>query len=160
MSRISTQGAGLGLALALMAAPMWAAEPLAGHWLLKSQEVGGQRRDTPDPLLLRITATGSGLEFAYSVPVNDVQFVSLRFAPRLDGTAADMKDSQDKTIGTVKVTKAGALQYKITIQGPNRPTASGTMTVSADGKILTSMSDSTPAGQAASVHTVQIFERQ
>ena len=36
----STQGAGLGSALALMAAPMWAAEPLAGHWLLKSQERG------------------------------------------------------------------------------------------------------------------------
>ncbi len=160
MSRITTRAATVGLALVLITAPMWAAEPLAGRWLLKSQEVGGQKRDNPDPLLLRITPSGSALEFAYSVPVNDVQFVSLRFAPRLDGTAADMKDSQDKTIGTVKVTKAGALQYKITIQGPNRPTASGTMTVSADGKTLTSMSDSTPAGQAAAIHTIQTFARQ
>ena len=160
MTRTITRAAALGLALVVITAPAWAAEPLAGHWLLKSQEVGGQKRDNPDPLLLRITPSGSGLEFAYSVPVNDVQFVSLRFAPRLDGTAADMKNSQDKSIGTVKVTKASALQYKITIQGPNRPTATGTMTVSVDGKTLTSTSDSTPAGQAASVHTIQIFERQ
>ena len=71
-----------------------------------------------------------------------------------------MQDSQGKTIGTAKVTKAGVLQYKFVIQGPGRPTASGTMTVSADGKILTSTSDSMAAGKSPATHTVQVFARQ
>jgi hypothetical protein len=144
----------------LAVAPGWAVEPLAGHWLLTSQEVGGQKRENPDPLLLRITPARNGFEFAYSVPVNDIQFVAMKFTARLDGSGAEIKDAQSKTIGTAKVTKAGALQYKIGIQGPARPTASVTMTVSADGKTLTSTSDSMAAGKNPATHTVQVFVRQ
>jgi hypothetical protein len=141
-------------------APGWAAEPLVGHWLLTSQEIGGQNRENPDPLLLRITPNGKAFEFAYSVPINDIQFVAMKFAARLDGSGVDIKDAQGKTIGTAKVTKAGALQYKLDIQGPARPTASVTMTVSADGKTLTSTSDSMASGKNSASHTVQVFVRQ
>jgi len=154
MTRIATLG------LLAMIAPVWGAEPLAGHWLLKTQEVGGQRRDNPDPLLLRVTPSGNALEFAYSVPVTDVQFVALKFTPRLDGTEADMINSQGTKIGSVKVTKPGPRQYKIVIRGPNRPSATGTMTVSADGKTLTSTSDSEASDKAPATHTVQVFSRR
>jgi secreted protein with Ig-like and vWFA domain len=148
-----------GLAIMLSAGPVRAAEPILGRWVLASQEVSG--RGTPrDDLMLRVRSIGQTLEFAYSVPVNDIQFVSLRFASRLDGTQADVTDANGKKIGTVKVVKAGNSQYKITLQGQNKPVASGTMTVSADGKTLTSESESTPPGQSAVVRMVQIFSRQ
>jgi hypothetical protein len=138
--------------------PVWGAEPVAGRWLLSSQEVGGQKTD-PDPLTLRITPSGTGFDFAYSIPVNDVQFVSMSFTSRLDGTEADMKDSQGNKIGTIKIARAGASQYSVALEGPNRPSASGKMTVSADGKTLTVETDSKPSGRGA-VHTVQVFARQ
>lgn len=149
----------LCLAVAFSALPAFAAEPLIGRWVLTSQEVGGQKSAAED-LTLRIIPTGKALEFAYSVPVNNIQFVSLRFSARLDGTEADVTNGKSQKIGSVKVTKSGASAYRIVIAGPNRPTASGTMTVSADGKTLTSESEATPRGQSAPVHTVQVFSRQ
>lgn len=142
----------------LLAAQAWAAEPLLGRWLLQSQEVAGQKTEN-EPLTLRIVQHGNAFEFAYSVPVNNIQFVSLSFSPRMDGAEADVKDSQGNKIGTVKVTKAGAAFYKVVLQGPHRPTAVGTMTVSADGKTLTCESDANAPGQPA-IHTRQIFSRQ
>jgi hypothetical protein len=147
------------LAVFVCAPQIYAAEPLVGRWVLISQEVAGQKA-TADDLTLRINPAGKALEFAWSVPVNNIQFVSLRFSVRLDGTEADVTNGNSQKIGTVKVTKAGASAYRIMIGGPNRPTASGTMTVSADGKTLKSESDATPRGRSAPVHTVQVFSRQ
>ncbi len=143
----------------ISAMPMRAAEPLVGRWVLMSQEVGGQK--TPfDELTLRVSAAGQGLEFAYSVPVNNIQFVSLRFAARLDGTEADVKNANGQKIGTVRITRSGASEYKIVLQGQNKPTASGTMSVSADGKTLKSESEATQRGQSAATRMVQFFSRQ
>jgi hypothetical protein len=139
--------------------PAWGAEPLAGRWLLNRQEVGGQKTD-PDPLTLRVTPSGNGFDFAYSVPVNDVQFVSMSFSSHLDGTEADVKDSRGNKMGSIKITRAGASQYSVILQGANRPTASGKMTVSADGKTLNVETDAKAPGQAAAVHTIQVFARQ
>jgi hypothetical protein len=136
----------------------WAAEPLVGRWLLKSQDVGGQQTDA-DPLTLRIVQRGSTFEFGYSVPVNNIQFVSMSFASHLDGTEADVKNSQGNKIGTVKITKAGGSRYKVVLEGPNRPSAVGTMTVSADGKTLTSDSEANVPGKG-STHTHQVFSRE
>jgi hypothetical protein len=135
-----------------------AAEPLSGRWLLKSQTIGG--RGTPtEALTLRIGPNGNAFEFAYSVPVNQVQFVSMKFASRLDGTEADVTDSGGKKIGTIRITRVGGSQYNVLLQGPNRPTASGKLSVSSDGKTLTSESDATmPNG--AQTHTIQVFELQ
>src|ERR1700739_3011547 len=130
----------------LSAAEAWSAEPLAGRWLLKSQEVGGNQTDA-DPLTLRITQKGNTFEFAYSLPVNNIQFVSMSFSPRLDGTEAEVKNSQGTKIGTV---------YKVALQGENRPTAVGTMAVSSDGKTLICDSDANVPGRGPT-HTHQIF---
>ena len=148
-----------GAAIFLLAtAQAWAVEPLVGRWLLKSQEVGGQQTDA-DPLTLRIVQRGNEFEFGYSVPVNNIQFVSMSFASRLDGAEADVKNSQGNKIGTVKVSKAGAGIYKVVLEGPNRPSAAGTMKVSSDGKTLTSESDANVPGRGPT-HTHQIFSRE
>ena len=148
-----------GAALFLLAAVQaWAVEPLVGRWLLKSQEVGGQQTDA-DPLTLRIVQRGNEFEFGYSVPVNNIQFVSMSFASHLDGAEADVKNSQGNKIGTVKISKAGAGIYKVVLEGPNRPSAVGTMKVSSDGKTLTSESDANVPGKG-STHTRQIFSRE
>jgi len=136
---------------------LWAAEPLSGKWVLKSQEIAGQKTD-PNPLTLAITPSGKSLEFAYLVTANDAQVISLKFTSPLDGTAAEVTGVDGTKIGTAKVAKDGA-SYKVLLEGPNRPAASGQMTVSADGKTLTSESDvKTPSGMT--VHTVQVFSRQ
>ena len=139
-------------------AQAWAAEPIAGKWLLKSQQVAG--RDTASrPLTLRIDQSGDLLEFEYSVAVDQKQEVSLRFAARLDGSPANVKDSAGHTIGSAKVTRGRASEYLVTLEGPHRPTSSGKMTVSNNGTTLVSESDAT-AQDGAKLHTVQTFERQ
>lgn len=160
-ARMSRARAGMirFLIVLLLAVPIQAAEPLSGRWLLVSQEIGGQKKPTQE-LMLRVNPAGKAFEFAYSVPVNDIQFVSLKFSARLDGTEAGVTNANGQKIGTVKVTKSGPAQYKIILQGPNRPTASGIMTVSADGKTMRSESDSRGRGEAGVIHTVQVFARQ
>jgi len=145
--------------IVLTAWPAQAAEAIVGRWLLVNQQVGATKFSSPEQLTLRVSPVGKTFEFAYSVPVNDIQFVSLRFSTKLDGSQADIKDANGKTIGNAKVTKAGS-QYKLIMQGPGKPPSSGTLTVSANGKTLTSESDSKPAGQSAPVHTIQVFSRQ
>jgi hypothetical protein len=135
-----------------------AAEPIAGKWLLKSQQVAGQER-TSRPLTLRITQAGDVLEFEYSVMVNQKQETSLRFAARLDGTEAEVTDSTGRKMGTAKVSHFGPSQYLVMLQGPNRPTTSGRMTLSDNGKTLVSEADATAPG-GAKTHTTQVFERQ
>jgi hypothetical protein len=149
----------VGLVIMLSAGPARAAEPLLGRWLLVSQEIGGQKTAV-DELTLRVTMAGQALEFAYSVPVRDIQFVSLRFAARPDGAEADVTNANGQKIGTAKVTKSSASQYRLVLQGQNKPTASGTMTVSADGKTLTWESESKQPGQSALTRMVQVFSRQ
>ncbi len=150
------RAAALLLVFALMQA--WAAEPIAGTWLLKRQEVAG--RDTASrPLTLRITQSGDSLEFEYSVVVNQKQEVSLRFAAKLDGSEAEVKNSAGRKIGVAKVTRGGPSQYLVMLQGPNRPTSSGKITLSSDGKTLKSESDAV-GSDGAKLHTLQVFERK
>src|SRR5271165_5267680 len=125
------------LLIVIATLPLRAAEPLQGRWLLVGQEIGGQKTAV-DELTLRVVPAGKTLEFAYSVPVNNIQFVSLRFAVLPDGTEAEVTNANGKKIGTVKVTRVGASQYRMVLQGQNKPTATGTITVSADGMKLTS----------------------
>jgi len=121
-------------------ASAWAAEPLVGTWRLERQELNGEKTNF-EPLTLRIAQSGDRLAFAFSVPVNNVHYVSMRYTVRLDGTEADVTNGPGEKLGTIRMTKAGASQYKFTLSGPNRPQTSGQLTVSGDGKHLTSESD-------------------
>jgi hypothetical protein len=135
-----------------------AVEPLVGKWLLKSQQVSGQ--ETPSrPLTLDIRPMGDALEFEYSVPSKESKAVSLRFVARLDGSASEVKDAQGRKIGTARVLRGSGLEYSVTLEGPNRPTASGKMKLSADRRTLVCDSDSAAPG-GAKTHTIQIFARQ
>jgi len=156
MIRATFRTAALAIALAVLSSA--AVEPLVGTWLLKSQQVSGEDASSP-PLTLEIRPVGDALEFAYSVPHNNSRVVSLHFVARLDGSATDVQDAQGRKIGTARVQRAGALVYSVSLEGPNRPTASGTMKLSADRKTLVCESDSAPPG-AAKIHTVQVFSRQ
>jgi len=118
---------------------VWAAEPLVGTWVLERQELNGDKTNF-EPLTLRIGQSGDKLAFAFSVPVNNVHYVSMSYTVRLDGTEADVKNGQGEKLGTIKMTKAGASQYKLVLLGANRPQSSGKLTVSPDGKHLTSES--------------------
>ena len=93
------------------------------------------------------------------IPVNGIQFVSMRFTSRLDGSEGEVKNAKGNKIGTVKVSKAGASEYTVLLQGENRPTATGKLKVSGDGKTLTSESDA-KTQQQENRHTVQVFARQ
>ena len=59
---------------------------------------------------------------------------------------ADMKNSKGDKMGTVQITPAGPSQYKLLMKGPNRPDSAGKLIVSADGKTLTSETDTVQAG--------------
>lgn len=140
-------------------AQLWAAEPLLGTWKMTSQLVDGQKTD-PDPVTLRVIESGGALEFDYSVPVNNVNFVGTKFTSvRLDGSEGEIRNSHGDKIGTVKITKLGPSQYKAVIEGPSRPAATGKITISPDGKILTSDSEATTAGEH-STRAVQVFARR
>jgi hypothetical protein len=139
----------------LAAAPV---EPLVGRWLLKSQQISGQETALR-PLILDITAVGGALQFEYSVPAKTSKAVSLTFVTRLDGSASEVKDAQGRKIGTAKVLRGSALEYSLILEGPNRPTASGKMKLSADRATLVCDSDAVAPG-GARTHTVQIFVHQ
>jgi hypothetical protein len=144
-------------ALLLCALVASAAEPIAGKWLMKSQEVAG-RQTMSRPLTLKITQTGDLLDFEYSVSQNLKKEISLRFAARVGGPEGDVKDSAGAKIGSVKLMREGSA-YRVLLQGPNRPMSSGKLTLSGNGKVLTAESDAT-APNGARAHTVQVFERQ
>jgi hypothetical protein len=133
-----------------------AAEPIAGKWHLDRQEVNGKTTNS-EPLVLQVTPSGDQFAFAFSLPVNSIYFVSMSYTVRFDGSEADVKNAQGEKIGTIKMTRAGASQYKLTIRGLNRPVSNGTLTVSADGKTLTSESDSADTSHPA--HVTQSFSR-
>jgi hypothetical protein len=143
------------LATVLNAAP----EPLVGTWRLDSQEVNGQKSNS-EPLTLKVTQTGDKLAFAFSVPVNNVYFVSMTYTTKLDGSETEVKNSQGEKIGTIQVSSAGPSQYKLILKGPNRPDSAGKLIVSPDGKTLTSETDTVQGGQGGrSMHSKQLFSR-
>jgi len=150
----------LSLAVALGATAIRAAsDPLIGTWRLDSQEVNGQKVNS-EPLTLRVTQSGEKLAFAFSVPVNNVYFVSMSYTVKPDGSEADVKNANGDKVGTVQMTAAGPAQYKLILKGPNRPESSGKLTVSSDGKTLTSEQDTSQAGPAGrSIHSRQLFSR-
>ncbi len=133
-----------------------AGEPIVGTWLLQRQEVNGEK-STFEPLTLRISEAGDKLAFAFSVPVNRIHYVSMSYTVRLDGTEADVKNGQGEKVGAIRMTKTSASHYKLTLSGPYRPPTSGKLTVSPDGKSLTSESDAIQAGKP--VHLMQLFSR-
>ena len=141
------------------AAAFSAPEPIVGTWRLDSQEVNGQARNF-EPLTLKITQSGDALAFAFSVPVNNVYFVSMSYTAKLDGSEADVKNSKGEKIGTVQLSAAGPSQYKLALKGPNRPDSAGKLIVSADGKTLTSETDTVQGGPGGrSMHSKQLFSR-
>ena|SRR5665213_2548252 len=143
-----------------LAAAVYAAqEPLLGTWRLDSQEVNGQKTNS-EPLTLKVVQSGDRLAFAFSVPVNNVYFVSMTYSVKLDGSEADVKNSQGEKIGTIQMTSGGPAQYKLILKGPNRPDSSGKLTVSPDGKTLTSETNTVQGGTGGrSMHSRQLFSR-
>ena len=141
-------------AVALVAATLSAAEPLIGVWQLQNQEVNGVKRES-EPLTLRITPAGDKFTFAFAVPLNNIDFVSMSYTAKLDGTQAEVKNARGDKVGSVQITKMGPSRYKLVMKGPNKPDILGQLTVSADGKTLTSESDSNQDGHP--IHAVQRF---
>jgi hypothetical protein len=134
----------------------WAAEPLVGTWRLERQEINGEKTNA-EPLTLKVSQSGDQLAFAFSVPVNNVYFVSMSYTVRLDGTEAEVKNGQGEKVGTIHMKSDGPSQYAFVLKGPNRPDSSGKLTVSSDGKSLTSEAETAQAGR--SVHSKQLFSR-
>jgi hypothetical protein len=148
-----------GLVLLALKAVSAAPEPLVGTWRLDSQEVNGQKSNA-EPLTLKITQAGDKLAFAFSVPVNDVYFVSMTYSVKLDGSEADVKNAKGDKVGTIQMNPIGPSQYKLILKGPNRPDSSGKLMVSSDGKTLTSEQDTAQAGAGGrSIHSKQLFSR-
>ena len=150
---VSALAAAIGLTA--LAPSLWAAEALVGTWRLARQELNGQAGEF-EPLTLQVSQAGDKLSFAFSMPVNEIYFVSLTYTLRLDGSGAEIKNANGQKIGTIQMTR-GAGQYKFTMKGPGRPDSLGTLTVSADGKALISESDATQSGRP--IHSKQTFTR-
>ncbi len=136
--------------------PAWAAEPLLGTWQLDRQEINGEKTDS-GPLTLKVSQSSDKLEFAFSVPVNNVYRVSMTYSLKLDGSEADVKNGQGVKIGTIQMTSSAPSQYKLTLKAPNRPDSSGMLTVSPDGKTLTSEAGTVREGKPT--HSRQLFSR-
>jgi hypothetical protein len=65
----------------------------------------------------------------------------MSYSVRLDGPEGDVKNGQGEKLGAIRITKTGSGRYKFTLTGTNRPQTSGTLSVSPDGKHLTSESN-------------------
>jgi hypothetical protein len=134
-------------------------EPLLGTWRLVRQEVNGEKTNS-EPLTLKVSQSGDKLAFAFSVPVNNVYFVSMTYTVKLDGSEADVKNAQGEKVGTIQMTPGGPSQYKVVLKGPNHPDSSGKLTVSPDGKTLTSEQDTVQVGPSGRpMHSKQSFSR-
>ena len=146
------------VSMALLGTAAYAAsDPLIGNWRLESQEINGQPSKA-DTLTLRITQEGDKLRFAFSVPINNVYFVSMTYTVKPDGSVGEVKNSKGETMGTVELTSSGPSEYKLVLKGTNRPDSNGKITLSADGKTLISEQNTVPAGPTArSIHSKQVF---
>ena len=147
----------LGLAFVLLL-PLAAAapEPLVGTWRLERQEINGEKVNF-EPLTLKVSQSGGQLTFAFSVPVNNVYFVSMSYSLTLNNGEADIKNGRGEKVGTIQMKTDGPAQYRLVMKGSNRPNSSGKLVVSSDGKSLTSDADSEQSGHA--VHSTQVFSR-
>ena len=130
--------------------------PLVGTWRLEQQEINGVASHS-EALTLKIAPDGDKLAFAFSVPVNNIYFVSMTYTLRLDGSDADIKNARGEKMGVVQMTSSGPDQYKLVMKGPNRPDSFGKLTVSPDGKTLISETDAMQGGRT--VHSKQTFAR-
>jgi hypothetical protein len=137
-------------------AKLQAAQAFIGTWQLDHQELNGEKKDT-EQLILRISPDGDKFLFAFSVPVNDISFVSLSYSAKLDGSEADVKNARGSKVGTVQLTSPSPAHYTLIMKGDKRPATTVHLIVSADGKTLTSQSDSSQAGKP--VRLVQTFLR-
>jgi hypothetical protein len=146
----------LSIGMQAFSSPLLAAEPLVGVWRLQRQEINGQAGDF-EPLALQISQTGDRLRFAFSVPMPDIYFVTTTYTLRLDGSSADIMDGNSRKIGSIQMTRRGPRQYAVTMKGHDRPDSQGTLTISADGKTLTSEADAVQSGR--SIHSKQTFAR-
>jgi hypothetical protein len=144
------------IGLSALAPPLEAADALVGTWRLQGQELNGQKGDH-DPLALQVSEAGDKLTFAFSVPINEIYFVTLSYTLRLNGSDADIKDANGQKIGAIQMTRGAGGQYKLVMRGPNRPDSQGTLTVSADGRTLISESDVQQSGRL--LHSKQTFAR-
>ena len=108
-------------------------------------------------MTLKITEAGDKLAFAFSVPVNNIYFVSMSYTVKLDGTEADVKNAQGDKVGSIRISPGGQSQYKMILKSPNRPESDGKLTVSPDGKTLTTEAESTQGGRT--IHSKQTFSR-
>ena len=133
-----------------------AADPLVGVWRLQSQEINGEKSNT-EALTLKVSESGDKLTFAFSVPIDDIYFVTTSYTLRLDGSDADIKNANGETIGTIQMRRSRAGQYTLAMKGPNRPDSRGTLTIAGDGNTLVSESDVTQAGRK--LHSKQAFAR-
>ena len=91
------------------------------------------------------------------MPLPDIYFVTISYTLRLDGSGADIMDGNSQKVGTIQMTRSGPGQYQLTMKGPNKPETQGKISISADGKTLTSESDATQSGRT--VHSKQVFTR-
>jgi hypothetical protein len=136
-----------------------APDPFIGTWRLESQEVNGQKSNA-EPLTLKISREGDKLAFAFSVPINDVYFVSMTYTVKPDGGEGDVRNARGDKVGTIQISPAGPSQYKLVMKGPNHPDGSGRLTASPDGKTLTSETDTVQGGPSGRpMHSKQIFSR-
>jgi hypothetical protein len=139
-----------------LVAPAWAAEPLIGTWRLDHQEINGEKSNA-GPLTLKVSAASDKLAFAFSVPVDKIYLVSMSYTVGLDGTEADVKNSQGEKVGTVQMKAAGPSQYSLVLRGLKRPPSSTKLVVSDGGKTLTCASESGDTGNPT--QSVQVFSR-
>jgi hypothetical protein len=153
MKRVLTAGLGI---FVLLAAPAFAADPLIGTWRLDSQEINGEKTNS-EPMTLKISQAGDKLAFAFSVPVNNIYFVSMSYTVKLDGSEADVKNAHGDKVGSIRITPGGASQYNMILKAPNRPDSNGKLSISPDGKTLVSEAESTQGGR--SLHSKQTFSR-
>ncbi len=92
------------------------------------------------------------------MPINNVYFVSMTYTVKPDGSDGEVKNSKGETMGTAQLTSSAPLEYKLTLKGQNHPDSVGKITISTDGKTLTSEQDTVQAGPTArSIHSKQVF---
>jgi hypothetical protein len=132
------------------------AEPLVGTWRLDRQEVNGQQANS-EPMTLKVTQDGDKFAFAFSVPVNNIYFVSMSYTVKMDGSEADVKNAQGDKVGSIRFTPGGPSQYNMVLKSPNHPDSNGKLTVSQDGKTLTSEAESQQGGRT--LRSKQTFSR-
>jgi hypothetical protein len=144
------------LVLLAFTASAWTAEPLIGTWQLDHQELNGEKRET-EQVILRVSPEGDKYVFAFSIPINNISFVSMTYTAKLDGTEADVKNARGFKVGTVQITTASPAHYKMVLKGDKHPDSVALLTVSPDGNTLTSDSESKQEGKSA--HLVQWFTR-